>query len=178
LLKSDVAVEGDKVVLAFKGKGGKDIKRELRDPLLARVLRKLAGFRGKRLFRLADKNGSRRPVTARDVNEFLAEASGVEVTAKDFRTFKASATALAVLTEHNGHESDRLRKKAIVEAADEASKILANTRSVARSSYIHPAVIKAYEAGRLETSLLKGRMRKGLNRIESALVRFLQKTAV
>jgi DNA topoisomerase-1 len=49
---------------------------------------------------------------------------------------------------------------------------------VARSSYIHPAVIKAYGTGRLETSLLKGRMRKGLNRIESALVRFLEKTAV
>jgi DNA topoisomerase I len=178
LLKSDVAVEGDKVVLDFKGKGGKNIQRELRDPLLARVLRKLAAFRGKRLFGLADKNGSHRPVTARDVNEFLATASGVEVTAKDFRTFKASATALAVLTEHNGHESDRLRKKAIVKAADEASKVLANTRNVARSSYIHPAVIKAYETGRLETSLLKGRMRKGLNRIESALVRFLERTAV
>lgn len=177
LLKNDVAVEGDTLVLAFKGKGGKDIKRELRDPLLARVVRKLVSLKGKRLFGLSDGNGGKRPVTAREVNEFLAEASGAEVTAKDFRTFKASATALAVLVEHNGYESERLRKKAVVEAVDEASKILANTRSVARSSYIHPTVIQAYEAGKLEASLLKGQMRKGLDRIESALMRFLEKTA-
>ena len=60
-------------------------------------------------------------MTAREVNEFLAEASGAEISAKDFRTFRASAMALAVLAEHNGHESERLRKKAIVAAADEAS---------------------------------------------------------
>ena len=177
LLKNDVAVEGDTLVLAFKGKGGKDIKRDLRDPLLARVVRELVNVKGRRLFGLSDGNGGKRPITARDVNEFIAEVSGAEVTAKDFRTFKASATALAVLVEHNGHESERLRKKAVVEAADEPSKILANTRSVACSSYIHPTVIEAYEAGKLKASLLKGRMRKGLDRIESALMRFLDKTA-
>jgi DNA topoisomerase-1 len=177
LLKSDVAVEDDKVVLAFKGKGGKEIKQELRDPLLARVVRKLYALRGHRLFGLSDGNGDKRPITAREVNEFLAEASGAKVTAKDFRTFRASATALAVLAEHNGHDSETLRKKAIVEAADEASKILVNTRSVARSSYIHPSVIEAYEAGKLETSLLRGRMRKGLSRIESAFMRFLEKAS-
>ena len=114
-------------------------------------------------------------MTAREVNEFLAEASGSSISAKDFRTFRASATALAVLTEHNGHESETLRKKAVVAAAEEASKILVNTRGVARSSYIHPSVIEAYKAGKLETSLLRGRMRKGLSRIEGALMRFLEK---
>jgi len=175
LLKSDVAIDGDKVLLVFKGKGGKEIRRELRDPLLARVLRKLSVSRGRRLFGFSDGNGGKRPVTAREVNEFLADASGSEISAKDFRTFRASATALAVLAEHNGHESEKLRKKAIVTAADEVSEILVNTRSVARTSYIHPSVIEAYEAGRLETSLLRGRMRKGLSRIESALMRFLEK---
>ena len=177
LLKSDVAVNGDKVVLVFKGKGGKEIRRELHDRLLARVLQRLSASKGRRLFGLSDGKGGKRPVTAREVNEFLAEASCSSISAKDFRTFRASATALAVLTEHNGHESETLRKKAVVEAADEASKILANTRSVARSSYIHPTVIQAYEAGKLEASLLKGRMRKGLDRIESALMRFLEKTS-
>jgi DNA topoisomerase-1 len=174
LLKSDVALDGDKVVLVFKGKGGKEIRREVRDPLLARVLRKLSASRGGRLFGVADGNGGKRPVTAREVNKFLAKASGSEISAKDFRTFRASAAALAVLAEQNGLESERLRKKAIVSAADEVSEILVNTRSVARSSYIHPSVIEAYEAGRLETSLLRGRMRKGLSRIESALMRFLE----
>jgi len=40
LLKSDVSVDGDQVVLMFKGKGGKEIRRELRDPLLAKARRR------------------------------------------------------------------------------------------------------------------------------------------
>jgi hypothetical protein len=55
----------------------------------------------------------------RQAANHLAEASGAKISAKDFHTFRASATALAVLAEHNGHDSETLRKKAIVEAADE-----------------------------------------------------------
>jgi DNA topoisomerase I len=78
------------------------------------------------------------------------------------------------LTEHNGHTTERLKKQAIVEAADKASEILVNTRSVARSSYIHPSVIKAYESGKLDASHLRGGTRPGLTKVESALMRFLE----
>jgi DNA topoisomerase-1 len=175
LLKSDVVIEGDKVVLEFEGKGGKQVKREVRDKLLARVVKRLSTVRGRRLFTAPGDNGRQRPITAREVNAFLAEASGTDVTAKDFRTFRASAEALAFLTENNGRESEKLRKQAVVQAADKASKILVNTRTVARSSYIHASVIKAYESGKLEASLFRGRMRHGLNKIESALMRFLER---
>ena len=178
LLKSDVVIEGDKVVLEFEGKGGKRVKREVRDRLLARVAQRLTTLKGRRLFTAPDDNGQPRPITAREVNAFLAEASGTDVTAKDFRTFRASAEALAFLTEHNGHETEKLKKRAVVQAADKASELLVNTRSVARSSYIHPSVIKAYESGKLETSLFRGRMRAGLNKIESALMRFLERKLV
>jgi DNA topoisomerase-1 len=176
LLKSDVSVEGDKVIVEFDGKGGKRVRRELKDKLLAPLMKKLSRLRGRRLFAVPDRNGQQRPITAREVNAFIAEASGAEVTAKDFRTFRASAEALALLTENNGHETEKLRKQAIVEAADKASEILVNTRTVARSSYIHASVIKAYESGKLETLLLRGRLRNGLNRIESALMRFLERS--
>ena len=61
LLKSDVSVNGDQVVLKFKGKGGKEIERKLRDPLLARVLHKLSAARGQRLFSLSDGKGGKQP---------------------------------------------------------------------------------------------------------------------
>jgi DNA topoisomerase I len=173
LLKSDVSVQGDKVLIEFEGKGGKPVKRELKDKLLAPVVKKLSSLKGRRLFSAPDGSGQQRPVTAREVNAFISEASGADVTAKDFRTFRASAEALATLTENNGPE--KLRKQAIIEAADKASEILVNTRTVARSSYIHASVIKAYESGKLETSLFRGRLRSGLNRIESALMRFLER---
>jgi DNA topoisomerase-1 len=113
-------------------------------------------------------------VGARDVNAFLSETSGLSVSAKDFRTFRASAGALAALSESNGHDSVTAKRKALIEAADAASEELANTRAVARSSYIHPKVIAAYEAGKLAPSLLKGRVRNGLNKVETALLRFLE----
>ena len=79
------------------------------------------------------------------------------------------------LTKRNSHESKHARAKAIGAAADEASEILSNTRTVARSSYIHASIIKAYEQGKLRDSLLRGRIRNGLTRIESALMRFLER---
>jgi DNA topoisomerase-1 len=175
LLKSDVLVEGDTVMLEFEGKGGKPIKQAVRDKLLSRVAKRLSTLKGRRLFSIPDDSGRPRPITARDVNAYLAETSGIDITAKDFRTFRASAEALAFLTENNGHETEKLRKQAVVQAADKASEILVNTRSVARSSYIHPSVIKAYESGKLEASLFRGRIRTGLNKIESALMRFLER---
>jgi DNA topoisomerase-1 len=128
------------------------------------------------LFSAPDGNGGERPITAREVNQFLAEASGASVSAKDFRTFRATATALAFLSERDGDTNERLRKKAIGEAANEASKILGKTRTVARSSYIHPGVIAAYEAGRLRAGAFSSRMRSGLTKIESALMHFLEKS--
>jgi DNA topoisomerase-1 len=175
LLKTDVAIEGDKVVIEFEGKGGKQIKQEVEDRPLARIMRRLTSMRGRRLFTAPDGNGTERPITAREVNSFIAKATGISISAKDFRTFRASAAALAFLTKRNGHDTKRSRAKAIVGAADEASEILANTRTVARSSYIHSSIIEAYEKGQLKGSLFRGRIRNGLTRIESALMRFLER---
>jgi DNA topoisomerase-1 len=173
LLKSDVKTDGDTVLLDFQGKGGKEISRKVKDAVLARTIRELVKVKGRRLFTAPDSGA--RPVTAREVNDFLSKASGAHITAKDFRTFRASASALTFLTEHIGHKSERLRKKAELQAADEVSEILVNTRTVARTSYIHPAIVDAYRAGKLEASLLRGRMRNGLSRMESALMRFLER---
>jgi DNA topoisomerase-1 len=175
LLKKDIAVEGDKIVVEFEGKGGKQIKQKVQDRALARVVRNLTALRGARLFNAPDGNGTKRPITAREVNSFIAQAAGTEISARDFRTFRASAAALASLTKRNGHDSKRSRAKAIVDAADEASEILANTRAVARSSYIHSSIIEAYNEGKLKESLFRGRLRNGLTKIESALMRFLER---
>ena len=176
LMKDDVGVNGDQVLLDFEGKGGKEVKLKVLDPLLAGVIMQLMKRKGRRLFSMRDGDGER-PVTAKEVNGFIAEVSGAPISAKDFRTFRASASAVAFLTENNNHESVASRKKTIAQAADRASETLANTRTVARSSYIHPAVIKAYQAGKLETSLLRGRLRQGLNKAETALMRFLESIA-
>ena len=173
LTKNDVDLKGDKVLLSFPGKGGKVIEREVQDPLLARMLRSLRKLKGRRLFKLPS---DARPVTAQEVNDFLAEVSGAEVTAKDFRTFRASAKALEVLAEEDTKASES-PATALARAADTVSETLVNTRAVARSSYIHPIVIDTYKAGRLRGKLLHGSLMHGLNRFESALVRLLKSRA-
>jgi len=97
-------------------KGGKQIKQEVEDRSLSRVLQTLSALRGRRLFNAPNGNGTKRPITAREVNSFIAKAAGTDISAKDFRTFRASAAALASLTKRNGHDSKRSRAKAIVDA--------------------------------------------------------------
>jgi DNA topoisomerase I len=75
LLKNDVAVEGDKIVVEFKGKGGKQIKQEVEDRSLSRVVQNLTALRGRRLFNAPDGDGTQRPITAREVNAFIAQAA-------------------------------------------------------------------------------------------------------
>ena len=132
LTTNDIEVAGDSIRLNFRGKGGKEVMLRLQDALLAPVLRQLSELGGGRLFKLP---GDDRPVTAQEVNNFISEVSGAQVTAKDFRTFRASAKALGLLAEEQDGS-----QRAMLRVADKVSEKLVNTRSVARSSYIHPLV--------------------------------------
>ena len=84
LLNSDVRLNGSKVFLKFIGKGGILIEKTIRDPLLLARLRKLKRIGKKRLFGFKDENGRNCYLTARDLNHYLREAAGDQVTAKDF----------------------------------------------------------------------------------------------
>src|SRR5687768_1637803 len=98
LLKQHVRVDGASFLLRFRGKGGKRIEKAHSDAVLAEALTALRGIRGPRLFKLRTEQGYR-PMTASDLNAYLAEIAGKPVTAKDFRTFYASATALDHLSQ-------------------------------------------------------------------------------
>jgi hypothetical protein len=81
------------------------------------IVRQSARDAASKPFKAPDGNGAERPITAREVNSFIAKATGINISAKDFRTFRASAAALVFLTKRNGHESKHARAKAIVAAA-------------------------------------------------------------
>lgn len=174
LLKSDVTVKGGTIIVDAIGKAGKQIHKEVRDPALARVVRKLQKLPGPRLFQITDGHGGLRPITASDVNHYIADRAGANVSAKDFRTFEASAAALSQLCDEDANNQTQ-RKRALVAVADFVSDKLANTRSVARSSYIHPKVTQAFESGKLRSRILKGKTVSGLTKMESALMRFLRR---
>ena len=173
LLKRHVTVEGGEVKLAFRGKGGRRIEATITDPRLARIMAELKQVPGARLFK--ERNGRAiRPVTAEDLNAYLREASGEDITAKDFRTFRASAAALELLCVAGPAATAHARRKCIAAVSRQIGNLLSNTPNVARSSYIHPVVLDRFEDGNLDVALLRPKWRQGLDAAETALMRMIE----
>src|SRR3954463_14734219 len=90
LLKSNVTLEDDCLILSFKAKGGKAVRKECEAAKLVRAISILRQLPGKRMFQYRDEAGNIRVVNATQVNEFLREIAGIRISLKDFRTLMAS----------------------------------------------------------------------------------------
>ncbi|MDQ0326763.1 DNA topoisomerase-1 [Rhodopseudomonas julia] len=174
LLKKDVRLNGRTVTLDFVGKSGKKIHKVIPDAHLPSRLRKLKAIGKRRLFAYRESDGSRAYLNARDLNQYLKNAAGAQVTSKDFRTFAASAAALELFLASEKPASDAARKRAIASVMREVSDKLANTMAVCRSSYVHPLVVQAFQEERLKADLLRGPHRAHLSAAETGLMRFLE----
>ncbi len=149
LLKSDVKFDGGTVVLAFKAKGGKAVSKEVRDARLARALKRLLALPGRRLFQYRDGDGNVRQVRAGDVNAFLRGVAGRRISLKDFRMLVASSEALGALASLAPATSERARRSQLKTAMTTVAEELANTPAIARKSYVHDAIVDAFEDGTL-----------------------------
>jgi DNA topoisomerase-1 len=150
LLKSNVAVYGEAITLTFRSKGGKTVEKEFSAPRLATAIATLRALPGRRLFQYRGEDGGVRHVTAREVNAFLREIAGADISLKDFRTLLASASALEALARAPPAESERRRRKQVLEAVRAVADDLANTPAICRKSYVHATVVAAFEDGVLE----------------------------
>jgi DNA topoisomerase I len=150
LLKSNVMVAGEMIVLSFRGKGGKRVDKELRAPRLAAAMATLAKLPGRRLFQYRDAEGDVHHIRAREVNAFLRAMAGARISLKDFRTLCATARVIERLTQTTPAPSERQRKRQVLDAIREAADDLANTPAICRKSYVHETVLAAFETGALE----------------------------
>ena len=151
LLKSNVAIDGPTVILTFRAKGGKVVRKEFTAALLIPLLARLHEQPGRRLFQYRDETGDVRPVTARAVNAFPREiAGGVAISLKDFRTLLASAAVLETLARQAPAQSERQRRRQVLDAVRKAAVDLANTPAICRRSYVHAGIVAAFEEGVLE----------------------------
>ena len=150
LLKSNVSVYGESVKLRFKAKGSKTIEKEINAPKFANATHLLLQLPGRRLFQFRDGDGGVRGVSARDVNAFLRDVAGVEISLKDFRTLLASVSVLDTLARMEPATSKRARRRQILDAIGEAAAELGNTPAICRKSYVHETVVNAFEDGALE----------------------------
>jgi DNA topoisomerase-1 len=135
------------VELRFRGKGGIRRKVMIEDKSLARFVESCAAIRGRRLFQCIDEDGKVRPLQSDDVNEYLQSLTGEAVTAKDFRTWKASAIVAGQLYSALDRATKTARKRLIRETICGAADLLSNTPTVCRNYYIHPGLLESYENG-------------------------------
>ena len=101
-----------------------------------------------RLLAYKDGRSWRRPAPTWSTTT-CARPTGLEATAKDFRTWHATVLAAAALAETaEPGDTKASRKRAVAGAMKEVAEFLGNTPALARSSYVDPRVVDAYEQGR------------------------------
>jgi DNA topoisomerase-1 len=147
------AVRGDQVELSFVGKGGIRHRVRLSDRRVARVVRRCRELPGRELFQWRDAAGEVHRIDSGDVNDWLAAAAAVRITAKDFRTWHGSVLALELTLAACAESAAPCRAQQVLA---EVARRLGNTPAVCRKAYIHPRVLA------LSTSLADARAREQL----------------
>src|ERR1700761_4369002 len=149
LMNRHVKIEGSTINFEFKGKKGVYHKVALQSRKLARLVKQCREIPGKELFQYIDEDGSRCTIGSGDVNNYLKEITGEDFTAKDFRTWAGSVSALYAFKEAGEFDTITECRKKIVSVLDEVAINLGNTRTVCKKYYVHPTIIKSYEEGTL-----------------------------
>ncbi|MEZ6111373.1 MAG: hypothetical protein R3C99_10195 [Pirellulaceae bacterium] len=139
LRRRHVKIDGDRIRLRFREKIGSPARRQT-DPRLAKLLADYQACGGAMLFACLPGESGWQLVDSDDVNAYLHAVIGEGFTAKDFRTWQASATVAGRLHASLPVETKRQRREAIRSAIGEAAELLGNTTTVCRNSYVHPVV--------------------------------------
>jgi DNA topoisomerase I len=158
-----VKLDGNVIRLRYTAKGGKKVRRQINDRTLAKTLEKINDLPGAELLTWADAQGEVHQLNSAGLNAYIAEASGCDdFTAKTFRTWAGTVAAF---------EAAEKGQATIKQLAEAAAAQLSNTPTVARNSYIHPAVIDL--AGEAPPEIKVGR-KTGLFASEARLLTYLE----
>jgi DNA topoisomerase-1 len=144
-----VEVNGSDIRFRFTGKGGKQWLLRIRDRRIARIIRACQELPGQELLQYIDEEGMQQDVTSGDVNAYLREITGQDITAKDFRTWAGTVLAAIALNEMREFDSEAQAKKNMRAAIERVAARLGNTPTICRKCYVHPEVLSAYLDRRL-----------------------------
>lgn len=148
-----VSFSGSEMRFQFRGKTGKEWRLKVSDRRITRIVKSCQDLPGQHLFQYADDNGSVRQVSSSDVNAYLRELAGADVSAKMFRTWAGTVLAAMALRDIGNAGAITASKRNIKRAIEAVAGRLGNTAAICRKCYIHPEVIGAYTAGELHTQL-------------------------
>jgi DNA topoisomerase-1 len=171
-----VRANGKCMVLEFIGKSGIAHANPVDDPEVCAVLRELRRRRRgeQRLFAYWDGSAKRwHEVRSDDINGYLRETSGAELTAKDFRTWHGTVRAATALAAAGRQKSAPKRREVVSAAMRDVAELLGNTPTVARASYVDPRIVDLYQDGTVAP--IDGRT--PLEDAERAVLQLLHKAA-
>ena len=132
-----VKVDGARIEFRFRGKSGKFHRIAVDDPRLARIVSHCRDLPGQDLFQYLDDGDNVQTVSSSDVNEYLREITGREISTKNFRTWAGSVFVASELAREEGPAT----ASRIAAAVREAAQRLGNTPAICRKSYVHPRVL-------------------------------------
>ena len=156
------------LVFSFVGKHHIKHRKVLVDEELAMIMRDLKALgTARKLFHYLDEEQKPRPVTPRDLNDYLKGATAPEFSAKDFRTWGGTLLTAVELAEIGKAESEKQVKSNVCRAIKKVAEHLGNTPTVCRASYVHPTVLKAYENGVTIDEFRPRKARREIRRIET-----------
>ena len=140
----------DSLIFAFVGKSGVEHEITIDDAVVVEAIEIMRRRRGGDDRLLSYRNGrSWRSLLPDLVNDYVRESTGLESTAKDFRTWHATVLAAAALAETPEPGATKVsQKRAVAGAMKEVSSFLGNTPTLARTSYVDPRVVDAYQRGK------------------------------
>lgn len=144
-----VKVEGSELRFHFKGKSGKTWWLRINDRRVANFVKACQDLPGQGLFQYLDELGDRKSVTSADVNTYLREITGRDITAKDFRTWAGTVLTALTLQEFDTFGTKSEIKKNLRAAVERVAVRLGNTPRICRKCYVHPEIVNAYTEGAL-----------------------------
>lgn len=137
LEKRHIRVHADRLELRFAAKGGRKVRKTLRNRRLQRILEQIADLPGRQIFAWKDAEGNVRAADSGRLNAYLCDIAGFPVTAKSFRTWGGTLAAFRCAVER----LDEGNVPTIRLLCDAAAEDLHNTPAICRKSYIHPKVL-------------------------------------
>ncbi len=133
LRRRHLTFRNNQIDMRYTAKGGKKIKRSITDRKLQRLLHKVHDLPGATLLSWTNDAGEVQTLSSHQLNAYIADAAADDrFTAKTFRTWAGTLAAFECAEKGN---------KTTGQIADAAAARLYNTPTVARNSYIHPAVL-------------------------------------
>ncbi|MCE3268255.1 MAG: topoisomerase [Burkholderiales bacterium] len=135
------------LVFSYIAKGSKKLNINIENKKLCRLIKSCAELPGYEVFQYLDENNKPHPISSQDINSYLKDITGENYTAKDFRTWGGSVTALEQLDNSLEIIKNNPRLKLENVVVKGVSRVLCNTIPICRKYYIHPAVLSAIEKG-------------------------------